>query len=66
MGIVVDEARNRQMGFERVISSESSRVRIVVVPTNEELMIARDTYAIMHERNQIVPYIPAQSVQSNG
>ena len=66
MGIVVDEARNRQMGFERVISSESSRVRIVVVPTNEELMIARDTYAIMHKRNQIVPYIPAQSVQSNG
>lgn len=56
MGIVVDEARNRQMGFERYISSDTSRVRIVVIPTNEELMIARDTYNIMHRRSQIVPY----------
>jgi acetate kinase len=56
MGIVISEARNRQKGFERVISSDRSKVRIIVVPTNEELMIARDTYEIMHEHSQIVPY----------
>lgn len=56
MGIVISEARNRQKGFERVISSDRSKVRIIVVPTNEELMIARDTYEIMHEHSQIVPF----------
>jgi acetate kinase len=56
MGIVVDNMKNHQRGFERIISHEKSKVRICVVPTNEELMIARDTYEIVHERSQIVPY----------
>jgi acetate kinase len=39
LGIELDEGRNRAGGT--VISSDRSRVRIFVVPTNEELMIAR-------------------------
>ncbi len=56
MGIVVDNTKNLQRGFERIISHRRSKVRICVVPTNEELMIARDTYDIVHAHSQIVPY----------
>jgi acetate kinase len=54
MGFVLDENLNKQRGFERIISSERSSVRICVIPTNEELMIARDTYEIVHANSQIV------------
>lgn len=50
LGIILDENRNRLRGGEREISSESSPVKIIVVPTNEEYMIARDTYELLHER----------------
>lgn len=49
LGIILDENRNRLRGGEREISSESSPVKIIVVPTNEEYMIARDTYELLHE-----------------
>ncbi|MDE6611191.1 MAG: hypothetical protein K2K22_01355, partial [Muribaculaceae bacterium] len=32
---------------EKVISSAASRVKVVVIPTDEELMIARDTEALV-------------------
>lgn len=51
LGIILDENRNRLRGGEREISSESSPVKIIVVPTNEEYMIARDTYELLHERS---------------
>ena len=50
LGIILDEEKNRQRGFEREISSESSQVKIIIIPTNEEYMIARDTYEILHEK----------------
>ena len=44
MGIKIDNAKNDGMrGKEAIISADDSRVKILVVPTNEELMIARDT-----------------------
>ena len=49
LGIVLDEAKNRERGFERIISTDSSPVSIIVIPTNEEFMIARDTYELLHE-----------------
>ena len=55
LGIILDNDKNRQRGFEREISADNSRVRIIVVPTNEEDMIARDTYNVVHEVSQIVP-----------
>ena len=48
LGIKLDEEKNRQRGFERVISTEDSEVLIIIIPTNEEYMIARDTYEILH------------------
>jgi len=43
-GIEIDSAANAQAsGKEGVISSPSSRVRTCVIPTNEELLIARDS-----------------------
>lgn len=50
LGIVLDEEKNRQRGFEREISSDDSAVKIIIIPTNEEYMIARDTYKIVHEK----------------
>ena len=49
MGIEVDDARNHEMvgGKAGEISSERSRIPVWVVPTNEELLIARDTQDIV-------------------
>jgi len=48
MGIGVDEARNAGVrGGEAEISPEGAACRVLVVPTNEELLIARDTYRIV-------------------
>ena len=45
LGIEVDDARNAQAvrGKEALISSDKSRVPVYVIPTNEELILARDT-----------------------
>ncbi len=48
LGIKLDEEKNRARGFERVISTDDSEVLIIIIPTNEEYMIARDTYEILH------------------
>lgn len=48
MGVEIDKALNAvTRGTETVISTPSSRVKVVVVPTDEELMIARDTRQIV-------------------
>lgn len=46
LGIKMDPEKNRVRGKEVDISTEDSRVRIFVIPTNEELVIARDTYRL--------------------
>lgn len=43
LGITIDEKQNNVRGKETIISSEDSGVKVMVIPTNEELMIARDT-----------------------
>ena len=42
-GIKLDLETNQIKGVERVISAPESKVAVLVVPTNEELMIARET-----------------------
>lgn len=49
LGIILDEEKNRQRGFEREISADNSPVKIAIIPTNEEYMIARDTFELIHE-----------------
>ena len=46
LGIKIDEEKNAVRGEEIVISTEDSPVKVLVVPTNEELMIARDTESL--------------------
>ncbi|MEE4353194.1 MAG: acetate kinase [Desulfatiglans sp.] len=47
LGLKLDKAINKDtLGVERIISSSDSRVSIVVVPTNEELMIFYDTLKV--------------------
>ena len=47
LGIDLDLEKNKQKGKEMCISKPSSKVALYVVPTNEELMIARDTYELV-------------------
>ncbi|OPZ39168.1 MAG: Acetate kinase [Synergistetes bacterium ADurb.BinA166] len=46
MGIKIDKARNNIRAKEAIISTDDSRVTVMVVPTDEELVIARDTKRI--------------------
>ena len=43
LGTRIDSERNNVRGKEQEISAEGSKVKIFVIPTNEEIMIARDT-----------------------
>ena len=47
MGIKIDQEKNKIRGQEVDISTEDAKVRVLVIPTNEELMIAMDTAAIV-------------------
>lgn len=46
IGAILDPFKNATRHDEAIISKMSSRVRIMIIPTNEELMIARDTVEI--------------------
>ncbi len=43
LGIEIDNAKNDVRSKEAIISTETAKVKVLVVPTNEELVIARDT-----------------------
>lgn len=47
MGVKVDHEKANIRGKESVISTDDSPVKVLVVPTDEELMIARDTYDLI-------------------
>ena len=47
LGMKLDQEANKVRGKERVISTEDSKVKILLIPTNEELMIARDTLELV-------------------
>lgn len=47
LGVGIDEEKNALRGEEIDISSPDAKVRMLVIPTNEELMIAKDTYQIV-------------------
>ena len=46
LGATLDKEANKVRGEEKTISGADSKVTLMVVPTNEELAIARDTYAL--------------------
>ena len=45
-GVELDPELNKVRGKEALISTEESRVKLQIIPTNEEIMIARDTYRL--------------------
>ena len=47
MGVKMDAEANNVRGKETVISAADSKVKVLLIPTNEELMIAMDTAAIV-------------------
>lgn len=47
MGVEIDAEANKVRGEEAIISTPASRVKVCVIPTDEELMIARDTEALV-------------------
>jgi len=47
MGVKVDAEKNKTRGEEAIISADDSKVKVVVIPTDEELMIASDTMDIL-------------------
>lgn len=47
LGVKLDPERNKVRGKEAIISTDDSKVKVVVIPTDEELMIASDTMDIV-------------------
>ena len=47
LGIEVDDAANDTRGEDKVISTAASKVKVAIVPTNEELAICRETVALV-------------------
>jgi acetate kinase len=53
LGIIIDPKRNRTAEKkEREISTPDSPVKILVIPTNEELRIAQETERVIENRSQ--------------
>ncbi len=47
LGIKIDPEKNKIRGKEAMISADDSKVKIYIVPTNEEIVIANDTYNLV-------------------
>lgn len=47
LGVQLDEEANNKRGLDIAISKEDSNVTVMVIPTNEELAIARETYRLL-------------------
>ena len=51
LGVELDQEKNRVKGIETCISSSHSKIALYVIPTNEELMIARDTHQVLQKES---------------
>ena len=49
LGIKFDEEKNKVRGEQKISADDSSKVEVWVIPTNEELLIARDTVEIVNK-----------------
>ena len=47
LGVKVDEKENDMRGEEKMVSAPDSSIPCYVIPTDEEVMIARDTYELI-------------------
>ena len=49
LGIKLDKERNMCRGEEKILSTDDSKVKVVLVPTDEEIVIARDTQELVKD-----------------
>ncbi len=49
MGVKLDEEKNSTRGIDGEISTKDSSIKVYVIPTDEELMIAKDTYELINK-----------------
>ena len=47
LGVKMDKERNHCRGVEQVLSADDSKVKVVMIPTDEEIVIARDTVELV-------------------
>ena len=47
LGVKMDAERNHVRSTEQILSTDDSKVKVVLIPTDEEIVIARDTFAIV-------------------
>ncbi len=52
LGVALDERLNRETHHEAIISTAQSRVKVVVVPANEEIIVARETVKLLSRRKK--------------
>ena len=57
-GVKIDEEKNKIRGQEIDIAAPDSKIRVFVIPTNEELTIARDTKEIVETEAKLRSSIP--------
>lgn len=57
LGVCLDKQRNRVRGEEAVISTDDSKVKVMVVPTNEEIVVARKAKQYLESMQMVI--IPA-------
>ncbi len=48
LGVELDYEKNKTHGEEMIISTKDSKIKLLLIPTNEEVMIARDTYRLIN------------------
>ena len=49
LGVKMDKERNHVRGKEQILSADDSKVKVVMIPTDEEIVIARDTMDIVKD-----------------
>ncbi|MCM1145331.1 MAG: acetate kinase [Blautia sp.] len=50
LGVALDEEKNAKRGEELILTTTDSRTKALLIPTNEELAIARETYALIKDK----------------
>lgn len=50
LGVKMDKERNHVRSKEQILSADDSKVKVVMIPTDEEIVIARDTLALVEGR----------------
>ena len=48
--VTIDEEKNAKRGEEIIITTPDSKTKVMVIPTNEELAIARETLALVQAK----------------